>query len=261
VEFWVAIALASILWFLIGAMFGARRAFRLVTQARKMRGAHSRLARFMPEAMPKRTAADILAGRIRIVLGGVPYDLPVLPRNASRKWIENLDGAFASMALALDEAGDDTAQILSLLSTQTELMYAALLDYDTTEVLPSRDELDEVATDAEVLQATLEVWRAANPLLAVVAETATTATNGTSPAQQSSPPSNTDGVPTTSSASLTSSLSSISTPPENVSTVPPLFDLRKPSKPSGLDTSLPEIEEPIRNGPADLVGKTSDARG
>ena len=245
----VAVLLALIIGLIVGSLLGASRAFRMVSAARRYRSADSRLARFMPSAPPTRTPADILAGRIRVVLGGVPYDLPVLPRNASRQWIENLDASFASLALAMDDAGDNAGQILALLSTQTELMYSALLDYDRSEVLPSRDEMDEVATDAEVLHACMEVWRAANPLAAAVAEnTPTTPTSGMSPVGPSSSQTPTAGDLTTSSASLTSRSFSISTPPESDSEPPLESGSRSPLKPSGSGTSSLAIDEPISDG-------------
>ena len=196
-------ALILALGFLLGVGFGAARAFRLAAQQRAARGANAALARFWPEQMPNRSAADILAGRIRIVLGGSVYDLPVLPRGASRRWIESLDARFHSLAGAMDAAGDDTPQIIALLLSQSDGLYEMLLTYDQSGVLPPRDEIDEQATDIEILRAVLEVWRAANPLAATLAgmETDEPPTNGSSPELPSTPPSPTAGGLTTSTSS------------------------------------------------------------
>ena len=248
----LAVALAVVLSFVLGTLAGASRAFRLVSSARKLRTAHSRIARFMPDAPPTRTAADILAGRIRVVLGGITYTLPVLPRNASRAWLEKLDADFATLTLALDAAGDDYGQILALMATQTDTLYDTLLAYDTTHVLPSRAEADETATDAEILHAVLEVWRAANPLVATVAESASPPTTGSSPEPRSSPPSPMAGDPTTSSGSPTSSSSPISTPRRTASASAPNGGSTSKSKRSASGRSSPTTRSRTSAGASGL---------
>ncbi len=184
--------------FLLGAGLGQLRAARRQAARRAAAGAASGLARFLPAAAPTRSAADILAGRIRILLGGALYELPVLPRAASRRWLEALDERWAQLPGLLDAAGNDTPAILRLLVAQTDAMYEALYEYDQSGALPERAVLEEVATDAEVLRAVMEVWLAANPLAATLADVGA-ATDGTSPELPSSPPSPTAGVPMTSS--------------------------------------------------------------
>lgn len=194
----ISVFLALALGFLVGALVGARGAFRLVSAARRSRGTYSRLARFLPDTIPTRSAADILAGRVRVVLGGAVYDLPVLPRAASRRWLQSLDQRFATLAMTIEAAGNDSEQILALLVAQSDEMYDFLLSYDESNVLPSRAEADEIATDAEILQAVLEVWRAANPLAATAAEGASLTSSTSSGSPSSSPP-NTAGRRATSS--------------------------------------------------------------
>lgn len=188
----VVIALALALGFLVGLGVGAMRAFRIAAKARAMTGASAGLARLWPDAMPERSAADILAGRIRVVLAGQVYDLPVLPRGASRRWLESLDSQYAALGAALDVAGDDTPRILLLLASHQESLLGMLYTYDETHVLPERSLVEEYATDAEILRAVIEVWRAANPLAATLAEM-TSETDGSSPEPPSTPPLPTDG--------------------------------------------------------------------
>lgn len=192
----LAIILALALGFVLGLVAGARRALNLVLSGRAVRTASSRIARLMPEVAPMRSAADILAGRVRIVLGGTTHDLPVLPRGPSRRWVEQLDARFATLAASLNEAVD-TPAIMALLSTETDALYDMLLSYDQGGILPSRDEIDETATDAQILHAVLEVWRAVHPLVDSVAGAAST-TDGPSSASPSSPRGRTAGRPTTS---------------------------------------------------------------
>jgi hypothetical protein len=194
----LAIVLALAFGFVIGLVVGARRALNLVLSGRAVRTTGARLARFMPPSVPTRSAADILAGRVRSVLGATTHDLPVLARGPSKRWLEQLDTRFATLAVSLS-AADDTPAIMSLLAAETDALYDMLLSYDQTGVLPSRDEIDETATDAQILHAVLEVWRAAHPLVASVTASLDDRMSGPSAAPPSSPPQPTDGAPSTSS--------------------------------------------------------------
>lgn len=190
--------LALALGFVIGLVVGARRAFNLVLSGRSLRTTNARIARFMPETLPTRSAADILAGRVPVVLGATTYELPVLARGPSKRWLERLDARFAALALGLEDAGDDAPAIMTRLVAETDAMYDMLLSYDQSHVLPSHDEIDETATDAQILHAVLEVWRAVHPLVDTVI-VAASETAGRSSAPASSPPKSMGGDPSTSS--------------------------------------------------------------
>lgn len=192
----LAVILALALGFLVGLVVGARRAFTLMLSGRSIRTTNARIAQFMPSTMPTRSAADILAGRVRVQLGATTHDLPVLARGPSRRWLEQLDLRFATLANSLESA--DAPGVMTLLVAETDAMYDMLLSYDQTGILPSRDEIDETATDAQILHAVLEVWRAVHPLVASVTEGASQ-TPGPSSAPPSSPPRNMGGLPDTSS--------------------------------------------------------------
>lgn len=190
----LAVILALALGFLAGLVVGARRAFALMLSGRSIRTTNARIARFMPDTMPTRSASDILAGRVRVVLGATTHDLPVLARGPSRRWLEQLDLRFATLAMSLEGAGNDAPEIMGLLVAEADAMYDMLLSYDQGGILPSRDEIDETATDAQILHAVIEVWRAVHPLVANVTEASRTA--GPSSPPPSSLPRNTDGPPT-----------------------------------------------------------------
>lgn len=192
-----AVGLALALGFVLGLIVGARRSINLLLAARAVDRASAHVASLMPPTLPTRSAADILAGRIRVVLGTTTYDLPVLPRGPSRRWIEQLDVRFALLLASLAEAGND--EVLEQLTSEADALYEMLLSYDQSSVLPSRDEIDEAATDAQILQAVIEVWRAANPLVA--SAVATLATAGPSSGPPSLPPIPTASAPTTSTTS------------------------------------------------------------
>lgn len=193
----LAIVLALALGFVLGLVAGARRALNLVLSGRAVRTASARIAQMMPEVVPTRSAADILAGRVRIALGGTTHELPVLPRGPARRWLEQLDARFATLTASLN-AAPDTPAIMVLLSAETDALYDMLLSYDAGGVLPSRDEIDETATDAQILHAVLEVWRAVHPLVDSVTGSALSMTDGPSSERPSLPPRRTAGRPTTS---------------------------------------------------------------
>jgi hypothetical protein len=213
--------LALALGLLVGLGAGVAYGLRLAARRRAGLGAHAQLARLWPAELPTRSASDILAGVIRVSLGGRVFELPVLPRAASRAWLENLDSRFADLAIDLEAAGNDAPVIMARLVAEADALYDMLLSYDQAGVLPPRAEIDAVATDTEILRGVLEVWRAVNPLAATVAETTEPPERGSptpSPRPPTMPPTPTAGTPDTSSASSpTSSSSSTSTPARTAS--------------------------------------------
>lgn len=197
VPLWIAVALL-VVGLMVGA-FGATLRFVSLERARRASlGAASGIARIGLEALPVRSVADILSGRIQIVLGGIPYIIPVLPKRASREWLARLDERFAAVATALDGAADDAPRILQLLAAHTDYMVEMLHEYDVEKVLPDDEFIDTYATDGEVLAAMVEVWRAANPLAAIGAEAAAETMASTSSEPLNSWPESTGGPLSTS---------------------------------------------------------------
>jgi hypothetical protein len=193
------VLLALALGALAGYLVGGARVTAQVRRGRLVRKAGAALAPLLPETGPARTLADIFANRIRVRLGGITYELPVLPRAANRRWLESLEGQLAATGAAYQAAATDPAQVVPLLLGEAGVSYELLLSYDQAHVLPSIEEIDEIATDAEILRAVMEVWQAANPKAA--AERAPGATSTSSPGRSTSSAASTAGAPTTSSAS------------------------------------------------------------
>lgn len=194
-------ALAASLGFFLGLVVGARRAINLFMSGRALRTTNAALG-FMPDTMPTRSASDILSGRIRIWLGATEYDLPVLPRAQSRRWLEGINARFALLASHIESSGDDAPAILGMLITEVDAMYDSLLAYDQAGLLPSREEADETATEAQILHAFVEVWRAVHPFVATLLDqSGGSPTGGISLEQLSSAPPSTAGVPATSRTS------------------------------------------------------------
>jgi hypothetical protein len=151
----------------------------------------------MLELYGKRPAEAILGRTVTLTLGGTVYVLPVLTIAANRKWKADLDSSTASLVEGLTDAGDDIAPLLAALATQTDSLIDLLYSYDTSAVLPERDELEAVAYEDELLAAVQEVWRAANPLvvMALAAAVQTTIPSSDSSAPTSTSPPSTDGPP------------------------------------------------------------------
>jgi len=189
---WIALLVLA-LGFLLGMGASGLRFARLERARKASLGAASGIARVGLEALPVRSAADILSGLITIVLGGIPYVISVLPRRASKEWLARLDARFDAVTKALDQAENDVPQILALLTAHTDYMIEMLRAYDVEGVLPDDDFIETYATDGEILAAMVEVWRAANPLAAIGAEAAAGTMAGMNSAPLNSSPDSTDG--------------------------------------------------------------------
>lgn len=131
----------------------------------------------MGSLLPERSAEEILSGELRVVLGRETYTLQVLTIASNRRWRNSLEGHFTRLLDTLDAAGDDMASVFAAFATATEQMLDALYAYDEARdadgqatrhgALPPRDAVEELATDQEVMLATLGVWSVANPFAAV----------------------------------------------------------------------------------------------
>jgi hypothetical protein len=207
----VGVALGAGLGLLAGAALGARRTYEVIgRRAAATRSAATGFASIGLESLPQRAAADIIAGRVTILLGGFPYTLKVLPRDANAEWRAELDAQFADLVTDLEAAGDDKPAILERLLAHPGKMLDAIRRYDVDDVLPNGEWIDRFATDPEIRIGLVEVWRAANPLAAILTETAGATTGLTSSEQPSTQPSPTAGVHVSSPVSPTSSSSTTS---------------------------------------------------
>lgn len=196
----LALVLALVLGLLVGVRGGASLALRLERQRRADLRVSGRLSRLWPAEMPARSPADILAGVVHVRLGGGLYELPVLSRSASRRWLERLDTRFALFADQVAAAGLDTPTIMAMLVAETDGLYELLQSYDAAgaNVLPPLADIDDVATDTEIVRAILEVWRAVDPKAAGLSGPGASSISGISPASPTTPPGPTGGVPSAS---------------------------------------------------------------
>lgn len=112
-----------------------------------------------------RSVEDILGRRIRLVIDGEVYSLPVLPIRENRVWTDRLDGEVLRVLSAVEEAGDDVGAVLAKLSEAPGRFMELLELYDLHDLLPPRESIEAVWTEVDLLLACLEVWRAAHPLV------------------------------------------------------------------------------------------------
>ncbi len=145
-------------------------------------------------APSKRSAEDIFAGRVRVELGGRTYTMPVRSRRTNREWLESLDGWFGATLDRLDTI-DDTDELLAVLFGASDKFLDALVSYDATGVLPGREVIDRLATDIDIIRAVMEVWRAANPLVAIALGLAPSDAATPQPTSSLSLPAPTAGLP------------------------------------------------------------------
>ncbi len=110
-----------------------------------------------------RPVEDILAERVRLIIGGQAYDLPVLTIRDNRAWRERMDLALARLVIGLSSA-DDSDTILELFDGNEHIWMDLLVSYDHTGVLPPIDEIEAGMTPMGLVRSVLEVWRAARPL-------------------------------------------------------------------------------------------------
>lgn len=114
---------------------------------------------------PDRDPEDVLAGVVRVSLGGVGYVLPVRSIRANREWKSALEAGTAAVAQRLVEAGGDLPAVLEAAEEGIEPLIDALVSYAPSVL--SKDVIESIEPDAsmDVIAALSEVWRAASPLV------------------------------------------------------------------------------------------------
>ena len=143
--------------------------------------------------MTTRSPEDVLAGVLRIAVGGVEKLVPTLPIRATREWQAGL--ASGEPRFAPDDAADWTAVEASEFSGLTlDVILDIVVAYDRTGALGGREWLEEHADPAQLHRAAEQMAEVAFPfaedaraLLAalvanrVVASTPRNSTSGPSP--------------------------------------------------------------------------------
>ena len=141
-----------------------------------------------------RPAGDILSRVVRVTIGGKEYELPVRSIKGNREFREGLEAGTQSVLNALDSKAD-LSGVFDVLATQLPLLLDLLIAYDTSGVLPSKDEIEAIEPDCslDVVNAVREVWRAANPLVVTTLRAMDETLASPSSEPTSSPPARTAG--------------------------------------------------------------------
>jgi hypothetical protein len=123
-----------------------------------------------------RPAEDILGRVVHLKLGTQVFDLPVLTIAGNKRWKAQLDTTLTSLLDGVENTDlSDTTALLGALSRQTDELVGLLISYDTSHVLPTLEELEEIAYEDQLIAAVREVWRAANPFVVGALEAAAAA--------------------------------------------------------------------------------------
>ena len=113
--------------------------------------------------LPPRPVEDILAERVRLLIGGEVFDLPVLTIAENRAWKERSDRELG-LFIATITLTDDLSEVMERFDGYDDTLMNLLLSYDSTGVLPPREVIEEGLTPLGLFRAVCEVWRAARPL-------------------------------------------------------------------------------------------------
>jgi len=117
--------------------------------------------------MTQRTPEDILAGVLRINVGGIEKRVPTLPMNASAEWQEALGAGLGGFARNL--SSDQSAESLMGFARFTqEAILDAVAAYDRTGALGGRDWLAEHADPAQLYIAFRQMAEVVFPFVADV---------------------------------------------------------------------------------------------
>lgn len=131
----------------------------------------------LKDYLPERSAEDIWAERLRLVLGDQELVLAVLPMRDSDEWKVEVSNEIGHLMLGL-EALDDLESVMRHFGTiERGTLIRLLRAYDRDQVLPDDEWLLTHVSEGQVLRSFLMVWSVANPTLAVIVDTMMRAPN------------------------------------------------------------------------------------
>ena len=136
-----------------------------------------------------RPAEDILGRVVHIRLGTQIFDVPVLTIAGNKRWKAELDTTLTGLLNNVENAAEnDTTTLMAMLGRQGDELITLLLSYDTSHVLPTREGIEEIAYEDQLLAAVREVWRAANPFVVGALEAAAEVIRATASSEPTSTP-------------------------------------------------------------------------
>ncbi len=115
--------------------------------------------------LPERAVEDVLTGRLRMVLGGEEFVLPVLTIAKADEWRDTL-AATAGNVMGLLEQQATVPSVMAWLSSNTDVLLVLIRAYDVTGVLPDDEWIRENATEPDVLKGFMLLLAASYPFVA-----------------------------------------------------------------------------------------------
>lgn len=99
---------------------------------------------------------------LEVTLGGEAYRLPVLSMRRNREWLAQFSTDLTGIVDGIGQPKSLT-EVAEAVNSYAQKFLDMLIAYDWTGVLPSRESLDETATDGEVYTAIQKVSEVATP--------------------------------------------------------------------------------------------------
>jgi hypothetical protein len=150
--------------------------------------------------MVTRSAEDVLAGILRIAVGGVEKIIPTLPLRATREWQAKLAAGPSGFSVPVTDDDWTAANVSEFAGLTLDTVLDMVVAYDRSGALGGREWLDENADPAQLYAAVSQMAEVAFPfaenvrlLLAalvvrsVVGSKPPNSTNGLSPTGDSTP--------------------------------------------------------------------------
>ena len=107
----------------------------------------------------------MLAGKVRLVLGGTEFPLSVLVIEKADEWRDGLLAAFGDVMGQLEKEVN-VAGVLAFLGSNTPIMLGLIRDYDIEGKLPDDAWVRSHATEPEVLRGFVLILAASFPFIA-----------------------------------------------------------------------------------------------
>jgi hypothetical protein len=113
--------------------------------------------------MATRSAEDVLAGVLRIAVGGVEKLVPTLPLRATREWQAQLATGPTSFSVSVTEDDWTAANVSEFAGLTLETVLDMVVAYDRTGALGGREWLEEHADPAQLYAAASQMAEVAFP--------------------------------------------------------------------------------------------------
>ena len=113
--------------------------------------------------MSTRSPEDVLAGVLRIAVGGVEKLVPTLPLRATREWQAQIAKGPSGFSVPVDSDDWSASAVAEFSGMTLDTVLDIVVAYDRTGALGGRDWLEENADPAQLHAAALQMMEVAYP--------------------------------------------------------------------------------------------------